>query len=969
MHLPGTVLNDEFGSLGIPEALERLAACDPVIQAVGVTDYATTSTFRRALAAWNAGAGAAIELLFPNVELRLQVPTVKGRAVNLHLLCAPTDVDELDRFLGLIDFQYQSRKYRATRDDLIALGRQFKQDPGLDDAAALREGTMQFKVDFDRLRSIYKEEAWARENCLIGFAGGQGDGTSGVRGDGGAFEAHRQEIERFAHTIFSGNPQTRLFWLGEGADSVVDLERKFGGPKLCLHGSDAHSLAKLGAPDGDRYCWLRGDATFETLLQSCIEPGGRSFVGSVPPGASQAQGRIEELVVTSPGWFPPSVQINPGLVAIIGARGSGKTALADLIAAAAGSHQPAENPDSFIRRADPLIRGTIAAANWTDESITTQPLGEQIAPDPLNPTPVRYLSQQFVDQLCAVDGVSDRLRHEIERVVFNAWPIENRLGATNFDELLAMRLQAARAREETQLDAIRDISSEITTQRLLRESLQSLRDTKETQEADLAKLLREVEALTVRGGPERAERLLLVSRALANREQLLQGVSRKLNALRSLESDIADFRASRFPRQLASLKDQHAEAGLSADQWKEFEIAFGGEVDRVLSNEVKKAEGLRSAIAGEESDSLTAIERDELSAEALEALTVAELRAERKRLEKLVGLDETRTKRLALVNDKSGQARSEISKTSRAVEDATNAQARIEELTAERLNRYAAYFDALLEEESDLNALYAPLQRILLAGGASVAKLDFAVARVVDLDAWAAHGEELLDLRKEGPFRLRGTLAQIADQELGESWRAGDGRAAADAIDAFSRNYSEALRDQASADRQDKAAYRSWVSSVAAWLYRADHVSLRYSLSYEGLDIARLSPGTRGIVLLLLYLAVDEEETVPLIIDQPEENLDPESVHAELVDLFRATSQRRQVIMVTHNANLVVNTDVDQVIVAHCGALEVGKLPNLTYLAGGLENPEIRAAVCQVLEGGEEALRARARRLRVALNP
>jgi energy-coupling factor transporter ATP-binding protein EcfA2 len=140
---------------------------------------------------------------------------------------------------------------------------------------------------------------------------------------------------------------------------------------------------------------------------------------------------------------------------------------------------------------------------------------------------------------------------------------------------------------------------------------------------------------------------------------------------------------------------------------------------------------------------------------------------------------------------------------------------------------------------------------------------------------------------------------------------------------------------------------------------------LSYSLAYDGLNIERLSPGSRGIVLLLLYLAVDQEESDPLIIDQPEENLDPMSVFSELVGLFRSASYRRQIIMVTHNANLVVNTDVDQVIVAHCGELEEGRLPNFSYTLGGLEDPAIRKEVCDVLEGGEDAFLQRARRLQL----
>ena len=136
---------------------------------------------------------------------------------------------------------------------------------------------------------------------------------------------------------------------------------------------------------------------------------------------------------------------------------------------------------------------------------------------------------------------------------------------------------------------------------------------------------------------------------------------------------------------------------------------------------------------------------------------------------------------------------------------------------------------------------------------------------------------------------------------------------------------------------------------------------------YDSLSIERLSPGLRGIVLLLLYLAVDRTESDPLIIDQPEENLDPESVYSELVTLFREASRRRQIIMVTHNANLVVNTDVDQVIVARCNTFEEGKLPDLRYLSGGLEERDVRTAVCEVLEGGAEAFRQHARRLRLTL--
>ena len=71
--------------------------------------------------------------------------------------------------------------------------------------------------------------------------------------------------------------------------------------------------------------------------------------------------------------------------------------------------------------------------------------------------------------------------------------------------------------------------------------------------------------------------------------------------------------------------------------------------------------------------------------------------------------------------------------------------------------------------------------------------------------------------------------------------------------------------------------------------------------------------------------------------------------------------------MVTHNANLVINTDADQIIVATAGPHPSGGLPPISYVAGGLESAEIGRAVCDILEGGEAAFRERARRMRVRL--
>ena len=152
------------------------------------------------------------------------------------------------------------------------------------------------------------------------------------------------------------------------------------------------------------------------------------------------------------------------------------------------------------------------------------------------------------------------------------------------------------------------------------------------------------------------------------------------------------------------------------------------------------------------------------------------------------------------------------------------------------------------------------------------------------------------------------------------------------------------------------------VGALAEWLFSTDHLRVTYGIRYEGTDIERLSPGTRGIVLLILYLGLDDQDDRPLIIDQPEENLDPQSVFDVLAGYFRAARHRRQVIMVTHNPNLVVNTDADQVIVARAERVQPGALPRISWEAGALEDRAIRNSVCLILEGGEQAFLRREKR-------
>ena len=952
--------------MSVEDALTRLAAAEPAIEAIGVTDYFTTASYRRAAAALKNGAAPSIRLAFPNVELRLDNATSSNHGVNIHLLCPPEEVDGLDRFIGALEFSWAGVLHRADPAGLIQLGRNCSEHASLGDADALRIGASQFKVNFEGLRRQLIADRWARENILVAVAGGEGDGTSGIRDASGAFAARRQSIEALADIVFSGNPKQAEFWSGHGSVPQHELERVYGGVKPCLHGSDAHDSLSLGAPDNDRFCWLNGDPTFDTLRLACLSPTTRVRIGQKSPSISSTYGRIIEIHVPDSDWFVnATVALNPGLVAIIGARGSGKTALADLVAAGAGSTEPFDNESSFVSRAGRLIRDSLAAVEWSHGDITTCNFAEAQADEPFV-RPVRYLSQQFVERLCAADGVSDELLTEIERVIFEAWALDQRQGATTFRELLDIRLTSARARQSAELEAVLDLSDHITEMRLRRRASRSQRDELEERKKQLVKLDSEITKLTSNADAESVDRLGVVSTALRERQEQVQKLDRRRTGLKGLLSAVESARSTSFPRYLERLRSEHSTASLTDAEWDAFKIEFAGDVEGILSRASKQVVDHIAALVEpivEDSESITL---DGLPPDELLERSIKELKAEAKRLERLVGLDTARSRELKSLTEAAGKARTRIERLTHEIE--RSERERPDEMVARRLEHYEAYFKALLEEESELRRLYEPLDDVLQEFGASVAKLRFVVKRVVDVAVWADQGESLLDLRKEGRFRGEGELARVAQDELVEAWETGDAHEATSAIRDFVTRHSGDLRNRRLVRGEGADALGEWERGISRWLYSTGHIRLRYSLEYDGLSIERLSPGTRGIVLLLLYLAVDQQESDPLIIDQPEENLDPESVYSELVELFRSASQRRQIIMVTHNANLVVNTDVDQVIVAHCGSLEEGRLPELEYVCGGLEDPEIRRSVCEVLEGGAEAFRQRARRLRLDLS-
>ena len=965
IHAPGTVLADRYPKEnGWDSFLRELESKLPPIRAIGVTDYCVTRSYERMKEQKEAGRLRECDLLFPNIELRLNTGTVKGNFVNIHLLVSPEDPNhlvELERFLGRLSFSAFNDSFACTPSDLMRLGRRANSTK-IADEAALRHGVGQFKISLDNLLETYRGIDWAHENIIIAVAG-NADGTSGVRD--ASDTTLREEIEKAAHAVFASSPKQRDFWLGHGAATVGELQKRYGGPKPCLWGCDAHELARVGEPAGDRFCWIKGLASFDALRHACRVPE-RAYVGSSPPSGAAASQTIAEVRMEGASWTrTPVLELNPGLITVIGGRGSGKTALADMIAAGCDSYVESDEKPSFLARAREHLSGSRVSVKWlSGGELNPRPLDSPVNRSPQAYARARYLSQQFVEELCSIEGTPG-LIEEIERVIFEAHPSLERDEAVDFDELLRLRAggyRDARAREEAGLASISDqIGIEMEKWR----EVTPLKGKIAEKEKLIARYEKDRKNLLPKENKKTGERLQeLVLAAEAVRGYLRNFANRKASIV-GVRNEVLDVRQNRAPKALRSMMERHRNIGFDEVEWNRFLLEYSGDVDGIVAaraEEVAKSsrgwKGKAPSAPVDDSGAFLAKTADPMRT------PLAILQAEIERLEKLVASDKETARKLGAVSKRIAEEKNALERLKEKLTDCEGAHDRAKTLVADREGGYVRVFEAVLGEERVLNELYAPLVQRLRSAGGTLAKLSFSVTRVADVATWAKKGEdELFDLRG-GPFKGIGSLAKEANLMLAGAWRTGDAAAVSVAMTEFMTKHQDALLEKAPYPRTDQTKYRPWSRRFAQWLYSTDHISLEYGMKYDGIDIRKLSPGTRGIVLVLLYLVLDAADDRPLIIDQPEDNLDPKSIYDELVPLFQEAKRKRQVIMVTHNANLVVNTDADQVIVADAGPRSANGLPPITYKSGGIDEASIRRVVCDTLEGGEEAFRERARRLR-----
>lgn len=978
----------------IDQMIDALNKAEPAVFAI--MDYWTFDGWLALKARLKeAGAPTLHKTVFPGIELRLAAP-MKGR-LNAHVLFSDAIEDQ-----ALLDFKQALTIEVVNRplsdSALVQLARETgadklkthgfdKADVDASDEKALLAGAIVAELNPESYRTAI---AKVKQGLAIGFMPfDTHDGLADVRWD---------EHYAYAMGLFQSSP---IF-----ESRNVDLHAAFAGvrtvsnarffdnffsalkqvPRLAVSGSDAHCFvgvagdnSKRGYGDfpSEKKTWIKADPTFQGLKQAILEPAKRSFIGVRPPKLQAVETSkthfIESIEVTKTGtktgignWLHGcDLPLNPDLVAIIGNKGSGKSALADILATLGHSRQAKHfsflKPERFLGKSGDPARQFTGTLTWRDESTESRPLNEPPAPD--KQELVRYIPQHYFEELCNdhVSGKSDAFEQELRAVIFSHTSEEMRLGSLDFDQLTEQQEQALRNRLGEYRKDLKTLNATIAR---IEDQLQPIEEKKLTDQ--LLVKTREIEEhqkikpVEVAPPPETMEpEQKQAAEALAATAQKIEASTKRTQQIQSELTSIA-----KKQKAIANAREQLRLLQRAYEQAQQ-QVAEDLQLAGLNWADVAKLE-IKTSLLDERSTALTE-QQSTLQTEAgtlasaLETLEeekkvhATKLNARQQQFETYQHQLAEWTKKLDALTGTPTDPDTKVGLETRLAQ-IKELPAKRAELQAARLQLTAEIFDSLDSQRKAREELFKPVQDLIKAN--DLIREDYRLQFQATLAASAEVIAELLfALIKQTSGVLRGqdeallTVKKLFD---GHDLNTKDGALA------FAKALHETLEQAAKASGTEVGIanlLKKEQSAVAVYdlIFGLDFLEPRYSLLFQDTQIEQLSPGQRGALLLIFYLLVDNGKT-PIILDQPEENLDNETVFRLLVPVLSEAKKKRQIIMVTHNPNLAVVCDAEQIIHA---SFDRASNCSINYVAGSLENPTLNSAVVTVLEGTKPAFNNR----------
>lgn len=970
VHTKGTNKNDLFTSSSMDDFFHIFfkKAFENQISAIAITDYFSIDRYLEAIEYRNTIENKTdwldnklfddeeIEFIkkifiFPNVELRMLPSTDRARLINIHCLFNPDYVQDLENdFFSHIENQ---DGVKMNRHGITTYGKAL--DPNIvEPHKQYEKGIENFVIDLKSLKELIANNKRFRDNTLLAVSNSNNDGASAIQkhydlfeNENGSLDGLRKSIYKVSDAIFSANPKDIKYFIGkrlEGTDGYSELVYKKeienvikdrGSLKPCIVGCDAHKEDDLFS----KFTWVKSDLNFEGLRQICFEPEHRVKIQNDTPDFKEEKLLIEKVSFLSPNsvFSTKAINLNPNLNVIIGGKSSGKSILLYAIAKTLSADETVLKNDDGTEKYD-----LDKIENGFDFQITTkggftQNLKRQSDENSILPE-IKYIPQNYLVKLAEPElnkkgkSLNKLVRDLItEDGTSKEWYQDFVNKVSQNDKLRNAKIDIY---FETQKE-IQDLEDELKT-----------KSNRLVLEKNIETNSQKVEDLNKSTG--------LTSEQVAEYKELqgkLEANNTKRQNFKDDFSTIQNFN-SEFIQAMKSLK-QKKDAVLQQLQLQEikdfYEIAYA-DIDALLT----KANDIATAIEVQvKEDGMRSFIRECKFGEVLNTI-----HSEQVEIKKLIQpyLQDEQVKKavealnLSIANDKKALhdivvLTKKIQEKNKLLVDTKNEIFEIYKSSyQEYINIITALRDRTIELEKD--------------GLGIVGKAQY----------------NYVKLRKEMYAISDGRSASYNQYNiLSDSKKATDEADFETIFEDVKKLFNDLI------DKKYVLTNRTSVQS-AVKIVLDDYFFDYWEINYKNDKLGEMSTGKASFVILMLIIGLSKSKA-PILIDQPEDNLDNRSITTDLVNYLRSKKLERQIIIVTHNANIVVNADAENVIVANQKGQNDEQSTSIfkfDYINGAIENSfdkiatetdvlksmGIRQHIADIVEGGKDAFIMREKKYR-----
>ena len=950
VHTPLSI-EQEYGG-NTPENWERfisdLERLPSEIKVIGINDYIFIDGYKKVLDEKQKGRLSNIELILPVIELRIdKFANVSKdeplKRVNFHVIFSNELTPEIiqEQFLNSLSCEYLLNSDlhdksiwngTITIKSITDLGQKIiDSSNGKINGSPLKIGFNSLNIPYNKLLKKL-ENSYLKNKFLTAVGKTEWDT---MRWDGSI--ADKKDVINRANFVFSASPTVEL-----AVKAKESLKNQSVNHKL-LHCSDAHTfinnLQNTKEKElGHCFTWIKADPTFEGLKQIIYEPEERVRIQDEKPDFKEDKEIIDKVKFISPNnkFSNEEIYFNPNLNVIIGGKSSGKSILLYSIA----KTLLADTKDKLLFKNNEEERYSLKSidSDFNFEITTKAGISQKISDredghNSLIPN-IKYIPQNELVKLAEpeLSGKGESLNKLVRNLI-----CEDTDSKQKYDDFIKNVKQYDKEREEL-------INSYFETL----DNIQNL-------ETELKKSNKEVLQTNIKTNSEKVEELN--KKAGLSDEQIQQYKNfqeqQQQNQKRRdlLNSDLSQTNAffQELNKELSNLQERK-NTFLRSIHKNEFRSYYQDKL-KFIDDSIVQLQGLISEIGIIiNSEGKRIFNTDNIFKEELKQINNEKSNIEEEL--KLYQQNEEIKKQIRTLEESieiDGKLLAEIDSLNKKIEEKRQS---IEEIKTDLFDLYEKSYCEYRNIVEQLKNRTIELEK------------DGLQIRGVTQFNFPKFRREIISFT-HGTYNDNDKYC-ILDENRSRIFETN--------YDELISNISKMFNEIMNSEYRIKTISKKEAVKKLLNDYFYDY----WEITYKNDKLGEMSTGKASFVILMLIIGLSKSKS-PILIDQPEDNLDNRSVSENIISYLRNKKIERQIILVTHNANIVVNADAENVIVANQKGQndkETSSIYKFDYINGAIENTfakietetdllksmGIKEHIADIVEGGKEAFKNRERK-------